>query len=119
MEMDELNRDYLKKKKKMHRTHLFENKLATVTPLSNLVMVGTGASVMYEGIWPLLDDNDDATVAAAAVDIFLIVAAAADDDDNAAEGWAAVAVAAMIRRLARSWIMMMIRIGQQYQRRRR
>lgn len=81
---------------------MFENTLATVTPLSNLVMVGMGASRMYDGRLVLLL-LEDATVAAAAVDIFIATAADADDDDDDADGW--VAAAARIRRLA-SWSMM-------------
>ena len=43
-------------------THPSENKLATVTPLSNLVTIAAGASVTYDG-------TSDVTVAAATVDI--------------------------------------------------
>jgi len=75
---------------------LFENKLATVTPLSNLVIVGTGASAMYDG---KLVDDDDATVAAAAVDIFLIIAAEAE------VVVVAVVAADAAERLASSWSM--------------
>ena len=82
---------------------LFENTLATVTPLSNLVIVGMGASRMYVGRLVLLLDEDATTAAAAAVDIFIATAADADDDDDDADGW--VAAAARIRRLA-SWSMM-------------
>ena len=72
---------------------MFENKLATVTPLSNLVIVGTGASAMYD---VKLVDDDDATVAAAAVDIFRIIAAEAE---------VAVVAADAAERLASSWSM--------------
>jgi hypothetical protein len=65
-----MRKDGDEEKESAQNSYLFENKLATVTPLSNLVMVGTGASIMYDGIWLLVDDNDDATVAAAAVDNF-------------------------------------------------
>ena len=75
----------------MKRTHLSENKLATVTPLSNLVIVGTGASIMYDGT--ILDVED--TVAAATVDIIEEDFVDADDADDDA--------AATSRRRLASW----------------
>lgn len=79
-------------------THLFENKLATVTPLSNLVMVGTGASSMYDG---RVEVDDDATNAAAAVDISTLWIAGL-----MMAGAAAIAFAVLIRRLASIWNML-------------
>ena len=69
-----------------------------MTPLSNLVIVGTGASAMYDG---KLVDDDDATVAAAAVDIFRIIAAEAEAEVVVV----AVVAADAAERLASSWSM--------------